>query len=140
MRLWSLHPCYLDTKGLVALWREALLAQKVLAGATRGYRNHPQLERFKRQAEPLAAIAAYLSEVQREATRRGYRFDAGKIAPHGKVPRIKVHDGQIAFELRHLGAKLKARDPAALDRLPAEPETHPLFRVVRGEIEEWEVT
>ena len=82
MRLWSLHPRHLDAKGLVALWREALLAQKVLAGLTRGYRNHPQLERFKRQADPLAAIAAYLSAVQQEATRRGYHFDAGKIAPH----------------------------------------------------------
>lgn len=38
MRLWTLHPKYLDPKGLVALWRETLLAQRVLAGRTRGYR------------------------------------------------------------------------------------------------------
>jgi hypothetical protein len=44
MRLWSLHPCHLDAKGLVALWREGLLAQKVQACETNGYRNHPQLE------------------------------------------------------------------------------------------------
>lgn len=37
MRIWSLHPSYLDAKGLVALWRETLLAQKVLLGATVGY-------------------------------------------------------------------------------------------------------
>ncbi|HKX52383.1 MAG TPA: pyrimidine dimer DNA glycosylase/endonuclease V [Nitrosospira sp.] len=37
MRLWTLHPRYLDTKGLVAAWREALLAQKVLSGLTSGY-------------------------------------------------------------------------------------------------------
>lgn len=43
MRLWSLHPQYLDAKGLVALWREGLLAQAVLAGQTRGYKRHPQL-------------------------------------------------------------------------------------------------
>ena len=36
MRLWSLHPRYLDAKGLVALWREGLLAQAVLKGQTKG--------------------------------------------------------------------------------------------------------
>ena len=41
MKLWSIHPKYLDAKGLVALWREALLAQKVLDGKTEGYKNHP---------------------------------------------------------------------------------------------------
>ena len=33
MRLWSLHPCYLDPAGLVAVWREGLLARAVLRGA-----------------------------------------------------------------------------------------------------------
>lgn len=139
MRLWSLHPCYLDARGLVALWREGLLAQKVLAGNTRGYRNHPQLDRFKRQADPLAAIAAYLGEVQQEAVRRGYRFDAGKLAPHGKAARIEVNDGQLAYELAHLRAKLAVRDPAAHGRLPLQPEAHPLFKVVAGGVEDWEV-
>ena len=37
MRLWSLHPRCLDAKGLVALWREGLLAQEVLRGKTRDY-------------------------------------------------------------------------------------------------------
>ena len=41
MRLWSLHPAHLDRQGLIACWREALLAQKVLAGLTTGYRSHP---------------------------------------------------------------------------------------------------
>ena len=57
MRLWSLHPKYLDARGLVALWREALLAQAVLRGETRGYRHHPQLARF----DDVGAIAQYLS-------------------------------------------------------------------------------
>lgn len=139
MRLWSLHPRHLDAKGLVALWREGLLAQKVLAGQTRGYRNHPQLDRFKRQADPLAAIAAYLAEVQREAVRRGYNFDATKIAPHGRVARIAVSDGQLAYELEHLRKKLAARDPAAFARLPGQPDPHPSFTVVAGAIEVWEV-
>ncbi|OIR16697.1 hypothetical protein GALL_25150 [mine drainage metagenome] len=141
MRLWSLHPQYLDAKGLVALWREGLLAQKVLAGNTRGYRNHPQLQRFKACGEPAAAIAAYLVEVQREAERRGYRFDAGKIAPHGAAKRIPVTTGQLAYELAHLKAKLDVRDPAASARLPqpAAALVHPSFRPVAGGIEAWEV-
>jgi hypothetical protein len=40
MRKWSIHPQYLDTKGLEALWREALLAKNVLEVKTKGYRNH----------------------------------------------------------------------------------------------------
>ena len=79
MRVWSLHPRYLDPVGLVALWRETLLARKVLLGQTRGYRHHPQLRRFQAQADPVAAIDAYLQAVHGEALARGYRFDAGKF-------------------------------------------------------------
>ena len=141
MRLWSLHPGYLDAKGLVALWREALLAQKVLHGNTKGYRNHPQLTRFKQQQDPLAAIAAYLREVQREAERRGYHFDAGKIAPHSPAKIIPVTEDQIAYEFAHLESKLKVRDAAALARLQAEKllQVHPLFKKVKGGVEAWEI-
>lgn len=141
MRLWSLHPGYLDAKGLVALWREGLLAQKVLAGATRGYRHHPQLSRFREQADAQGAIAAYLSEVQQEAERRGYRFDAGKIGRCAQGATITVTRGQLDYELAHLRAKLKLRDPVALQRIISvyEPEPHPLFKAVTGDIEPWEV-
>ena len=141
MRLWSLHPRYLDAKGLVALWREALLAQKVLHGNTKGYRNHPQLTRFKQQQDPRAAIASYLREVLREAERRGYHFDAGKIAPHAPAKIIPVTEGQLAYELAHLAAKLRVRDEAALARLQGERmvQVHPLFKKVRGGVEAWEI-
>jgi hypothetical protein len=141
MRIWSLHPQHLDAKGLVALWRETLLAQKVLLGETKGYRNHPQLTRFKNHPDPLAAIAAYLQEVLREAERRGYHFNAGKILGKGTKAKIRVTDGQIAYELGHLRAKLKVRDPAACERLVqfGSPLINPLFRVVSGEVEDWEV-
>jgi hypothetical protein len=141
MRLWSLHPGYLDTKGLVALWREGLLAQKVLAGETRGYRHHPQLSRFREQADAQGAIAAYLSEVQHEAERRGYRFDAEKIGRCAQGVTMAVTRGQLDYELAHLRSKLKLRDPAALQRIISvnDPEPHPLFKVVAGDIEPWEV-
>ena len=70
MRLWSLHPKYLDTKGLVALWREGLLARKVLQGQTRGYKYHPQLERFKNHNKPVNAIDTYLLHVYNESVNR----------------------------------------------------------------------
>lgn len=74
MRLWSLHPQHLDPQGLVALWRETLLAQAVLRGETRGYRNHPQIERFKKQRTPLTVIGAHLQAIHCKASERCYSF------------------------------------------------------------------
>jgi hypothetical protein len=140
MRLWSLHPKYLDPAGLVALWRESLLAQAVLRGATRGYRHHPQLERFRGAPSPEGSIAEYLGVVHDDSVRRGYRFDASKKgAPRDATP-IMVTDGQLAFEWRHLLAKLRERSHEHHQRLRdvAHPEAHPLFRVVEGGIATWE--
>lgn len=90
MRIWSIHPKYLDAKGLVALWRETLLAKKVLEGQTRGYRNHPQLERFKQSENPLDKINHYLSSVYSEALEREYHFDKEKIDWSFETSRINV--------------------------------------------------
>jgi hypothetical protein len=140
MRIWTIHPQYLDAKGLVALWRETLLAQKVLRGKTRGYRHHPQLIRFQATRNPVAAIATYLVEVAAEATRRGYSFDARKIARSRTTTRINVTVGQVRYELKHLRAKLARRDPARLKTV--SPHTrlklHPLFRLQPGPVEPWE--
>jgi hypothetical protein len=140
MRLWSLHPSYLDRQGLVALWRESLLAQKVLAGGTRGYRHHPQLTRFRAAPDPMRAIGAYLSVVAEEACRRGYSFDASKILePAGKAS-LAVTRGQLRYEAGHLLRKLRRRDPALFRDLEGRRafRPHPLFRVVPGAIESWE--
>lgn len=141
MRLWTLHPKYLDAKGLVALWREGLLAQAVLSGQTRGYTSHPQLNRFKAAPAPVAAIASYLEAVQLEATRRGYNFDAGKIAPTRLAGRIATARGQLEYEWAHLKAKLDARAPEVLATLRdiQRPAPHPLFRIVPGGVADWEV-
>jgi hypothetical protein len=140
MRLWSLHPKYLDAAGLVALWREGLLAQKVLGGGTTGYRNHPQLVRFREQSDPRAAVSAYLSALAREAAGRGYTFDIVKILPHSPPPPIAVSSGQLAYEWDHLRRKLQKRRPERLLMLGdvTLPDPHPLFIVVDGEIEAWE--
>ena len=140
MRLWSLHPRYLDPRGLVALWREALLAQAVLRDRTRGYRNHPQLQRFRAAPSPAAAIAAYLRAVHAEAAERGYRFDARRIAPGRAVARIAVTRGQLEYEWHHLAGKLAVRAPARRRRMgtPGAVTPHPLFRAVPGAIADWE--
>lgn len=140
MRLWSLHPQYLDRQGLVALWREALLAQAVLSGSTRGYRHHPQLVRFRAQPDPASAIGSYLHEVAAEADRRGYRFDRTRILQHGTAQPMPVTTGQLRFEQSHLLAKLLVRDPERAERLNAleEPLPHPRFYPVDGPVEAWE--
>ncbi len=141
MRLWSIHPRYLDSKGLVALWREALLAQAVLAGETKGYRNHPQLERFKASATPASLIAAYLKEVYLESLQRGYHFDESKIGSIVSLSPLTVTDGQIEYEWVHLLAKLKTRDPDRYqqNKIIKQPLPHPLFRVIKGGIASWEI-
>ena len=107
MRLWSLAPRYLDVKGLLAVWREGLLARAVLLGQTHGYLNHPQLERFKNQVDPIAAINYYLEIVANEATSRGYHFNANKITCGLQPPLILVNEGQVRFEFAHLKKKLQ---------------------------------
>ena len=140
MRIWSLHPRYLDPQGLVALWRETLLAQAVLQGATKGYTQHPQLQRFREHAHPQAAIASYLRVVHAEATQRGYHFDGSKIPQLPAVTAIPVSDGQLAYEWQHLLAKLQVRSPALHARWLAQamPEVHPLFRPEPGAVADWE--
>lgn len=140
LRLWSLHPRYLDAKGLTALRREGLLARSVLQNKTRGYRNHPQLERFRSQPNPISAIDAYLQVVFEEAIRRGYRFDHAKIEPAGEISPIPVTDGQLRYELDHLKEKLRRRDPQRYKDLLHihDPAPHPLFRIIPGDIAAWE--
>ncbi len=141
MRLWSLHPRYLDSKGLVACWRETLLAQKVLKGGTVGYRNHPQLTRFRTGGDPIPLIGIYLEGIAAEADSRGYRFNRTLILePHVPVtPLLTVTTGQLEHERDHLLAKLALRAPERMDSVPTQPETHPLFSTVPGPIEPWEV-
>lgn len=140
MRLWTIHPRYLDARGLVAAWREALLAQKVLRDETKGYRHHPQLIRFREQKNPTSAVAAFLAGLEAEARNRGYHFDAAKISrPHFRG-QISETRGQLLYEWGHLKTKLRRRAPQNFKRLRdlAEPEPHPLFQIIPGAVRTWE--
>jgi len=142
MRLWSIHPKYLDSKGLVALWRESLLAQRVLEGGTRRYKNHPQLARFRAAPDPLSAVRTYLTLIASEARSRGYDFNEEKIGPVSKTMRLPVTSGQIEYERHHLLGKLKKRDPDQYRNLALQKriDPHQLFTVVPGPVEPWEKT
>ena len=159
MRIWSIHPKYLDQKGLIACWRETLLAKHVLEGKTKGYKNHPQLIRFKNSTNPLASINFYLSEVYEEALRRNYNYSKEKIdfsylnnknnndknnsSISNLSQSITVTSKQLEYEWQHLLKKLEIRDLEKYQELkdikPSNVTSHPIFKIVEGEIEEWEV-
>lgn len=142
MRLWTLHPKYLDAAGLVALWREGLLAQQVLRGRTRGYRHHPQLRRFRAHSAPRACLARYLREVHRESLARGYHFNGAKVGRSRRECLVVETRGQLMHAWAHLKRKLRKRNPAQYRSLLAIrlPQAHPLFHIVPGRRREWERT
>ncbi|MER3498270.1 MAG: hypothetical protein C4308_06320 [Chitinophagaceae bacterium] len=142
MRLWSLHPKYLDAKGLVAAWRESLLAKNVLEEKTKGYRHHPQLHRFRECSQPLAAINFYMAVLYKEALKRDYNFDKTKfVNPFKKPAAIIVTDGQLQYEWQHLLKKLKTRDRVKYLAIRNEHRLHPhpLFKMVKGPVADWEI-
>ncbi len=141
MRLWSLHPKYLDSKGFVALWREALLAKNVLEGKTTGYKNHPQLNRFKDSDNPVNCINQYLGYIYKESLKRDYNFDRKKIDSIPDYYVLTVNDKQIEYEFQHLLRKLKIRDKPGFVLLSSlrDIDPNPLFKVIKGEVEDWEI-
>jgi hypothetical protein len=141
MRIWSIHPKYLDSKGIVALWRETLLAKHVLEGKTKGYKNHPQLIRFKKQENPIHCINHYLSFVYDEALKRNYNFNKDKIDFTFSNCGIEVTKGQMDFERKHLLGKLKTRDINLFNKFSSieNLDANPIFTVTEGEVEDWEI-
>ncbi len=142
MRLWSIHPVYLDQKGLVAVWREALLARAVLEEKTRGYKNHPQLLRFKSSCDPLKFINLYIKSIYFESLKRGYKFDKSKVYDYELDRKLAVTYGQVEYEFHHLKNKLKSRFPSKffeLERIdPLDLKVNEIFYVVPGPVEDWE--
>jgi hypothetical protein len=129
--------------GLIAAWREGLLAKKVLEGKTKGYKKHPQLVRFKEHESPMNAIDAYLLEIYKESKIRGYNFDENKIkdAKFAKLQnKIPITSGQIRFEFTHLLNKLKFRDREKYNEIKSVKciEANPIFVVVEGKVAAWE--
>ena len=142
MRIWSIHPKYLDRQGLLAVWRETLLAKKVLENKTKGYKNHPQLIRFKNSKSPEKSIDAYLKGIWFEAKERGYSFNEEKFKKSNEKIFLEVTKGQVEYEFAHLLKKLEKRDVVKFEKIKyiEEIEAHPLFKIVEGKVEKWEKT
>lgn len=156
MRLWSLHPRYLDRMGLLGLWREALLAKKLVYGQLHAvsdvgkkYLNHSHLRRFDREHAVPFRIMHYLREVYREGIRRGYKFNRELTLWHGDWDGgladggIKVTVDQLKFELLLLKERVYTRDRAWFDEqlhnlVELIPEPNPVFRLIWGPREEWD--
>lgn len=140
MRLWSIHPKYLDVKGFCGLWREGIIARNALLGIKEGYRNHPQLDRFKRQSNPVIFIDTYLLYVYKDSIRRKYNFNRDLFGYEFTDSKIPVTDGQLKYEIKHLLRKLKVRDIKRYEKLVNLDiiDVNPVFDVVSGDIEEWE--
>jgi hypothetical protein len=142
MRLWSIHPKYLDTKGLLGLWREGLLAQKVLEDKIERYKNHPQLIRFRNTRNPILYIGTYLYYVYLEGKRRNYNFNINKIKKYNfDIEKIPVKRGQVLYEFNHLLKKLEMRDKKSYEEIKdiKEIEVNPIFYIVNDDsIEQWE--
>ena len=141
MRIWSIHPSYLDWMGLGAQWREALLAQKVTEGKTMGWKNHPQLDRFKYHAKPMEAVGFYLNELYNESQRRGYNYNYSKILyPVSFMDPITITLGQIEYEFNLLQERLKVRTPVKYEENLGISEliAHPFFTIIPGLPEKWE--
>ena len=141
MRLWSIHTGYLDPKGIVALWREGMLALEVLKGNTKGYKNHPQLKRFKTERSTTETMKNYLWFVYEESLDRGYHFNPKKIKNRAKCANLTVTTGQLKYEIEHLKRKLIVRNPTKyklIERIKT-PNPHPMFQTVSGKIELWEI-
>lgn len=140
MRLWTFHPKYLDRQGLLAVWREGLLAQKVLQKQTKGYKNHSQLIRFKNTKNPIATVAKYLEYIRQEAKKRGYNFDKSKISKVEGFETIIETRGQLDYEWQWFLEKAKARSPEVYNSLESitKPESNPIFDIKKGGVQNWE--
>ena len=89
----------------------------------------------------MDSINQYLSGVYTEAIKRGYHFNRNKIDWNYKSIKIPVTSGQVEYETSHLLKKLKMRDLSRYNYLIHQKEllTHPIFEIINGVIEEWEV-
>ncbi len=152
MRLWSIHPSLLDTKGFSALWRESILAQNAILNKM-GYSNHPQLIRFKNSSDVNNCMRLYMLSIFSESIDRGYAFDYNKtvlgdknILERDTLPSIPVTIGQVLYEKKLFLAKLKYRKRPMREKKIIELEDkmndhvllNPVFTLVPGRIESWE--
>lgn len=159
MRVWSIHPAYLDTKGLVASWKEGIQGLNALRnprkpnGKWAMFAHHPQLIRFKRFENPELCLSEYLHFIADEADRRNYNFNRNLILPRlDENPyQIWITCGQLIYEWDFLSHKVTCRTgfweygkPTINGKSTVETiaswscVVHPMVVLIPGDIECWE--
>lgn len=140
MRIWSIHPVNLDTKGLCGAWRELLGAIKSCDPSV-GYSRHSQLIRWRNATDSIEmmrnALAHYGLTLYQEAKRRKYHFNVNKLKPYLIAPKpiLPVNVGQFEYEWEFLRKKCLTRNP---DWVMIKKEVNPMFVLRDGGIEPWE--
>jgi hypothetical protein len=139
MRIWTVHPRYLDVKGFVALWRETLLGMETLKKHVKcqhyiPWYKHPQLAPFKAQSDPILYISNYLYLVLEESRRRNYNFDGSKLdaIPYCEnLPLIKASREVLVHEWLVCLGRYRVRSPKWFEEVkdisPLEVDPHPLY-------------
>ena len=148
MRIWSIHPMYLDSKRLTAQWREALLCRAVLEGNTKGYKKHPQFLRVKNFHQPHYFINMFLYEIWNESKNRGYSFDKDKLMSDLSLKYgclldlMEVTEGQLEYEFKHLQNKLGEFNSKYIENNQMINEDgilpNPCFMSIQGDIMDFE--
>ena len=143
MRIWSLHPQYLDQKGLGGQWEEGIIAQNTLFFQEGKYLNYPVLHRVKAHQEPVAWIGMYLNEILKEANvNRGYNYNDQLIKQLKPTLPMPVTRGQLYYEWTLLQGRLQKRDPVKMSLNDGVDinniKANPMFYVIDGDIEDWE--
>lgn len=138
MRLWTLHPKYLDSEGLMAVWRDALRARRLLKEETDGDSDHPQLTRFRETDHPADAIECYLQTVFEEARERDVSFDASKLHTPVRNVRIEETEDRLLYEWHRLLDKLRERQPPLFRKIKdlERPDAHPMFTIIEDDVHE----
>ena len=140
-RIWSLHPKYLDGIEIFFLWRNCIMAKKILDGTEKVNRKFPHLARFESSSNPIGAINIYLSEVYKIASTHGKNFKLDKFDDSFKDISLNVTKGQMEYEVELFKKKLRNRssDTNALIFKIKIIEPNPLFKVVEGNKEAWDI-
>lgn len=155
MRLWTIHPKYLDGKRLTSQWKEGIqmmhiwkeIGENPEPAKRLGYVSHPQVRRLSNLLVADSGLISlllhqHLTAVHEESVQRSYSFNKKLIddlAPDCKnAPKVYVTMGQVAYEFALMATKNNewsqkvAIDPYML--------CNPIFQVVSGSIESWEKT
>jgi len=109
MKIYLMHPSYLDSKRLVETWRSSVLIKNVLIG--KGGKNlfyNKYVCLFSRSHYPINFIIRYMIDVKAEADKRDFKFDSGLILSWSAKENRRWH---VSMEEEQPNVKLEIKWP-----------------------------